>query len=75
MLALMSDPMTRETTNVGDLVTLTSSGRLMKVVQVHAKTREVCVAPADSAGGPGIWVKLDALEVPGLRSTTSNLNL
>jgi hypothetical protein len=67
--------MTLETTKVGDLVTLTSSGRLMKVVQVHAKTREVCVAPADSTGGSGIWVKLDALEVPGLRSTNSTLSL
>jgi hypothetical protein len=67
--------MTRETTKVGDLVTLTSSGRLMKVVQVHAKTQEVCVIPADSTGGPGIWVKVSALEVPGLRSTNSTLNI
>jgi hypothetical protein len=67
--------MTRETSKVGDLVTLKSSGRLMKVVQVHAKTHEVCVIPADSTAGVGIWVKLDALEVPGLRSTTSTLSL
>jgi hypothetical protein len=67
--------MKSETTKVGDLVTLTSSGRLMKVVQVHAKTQEVCVAPADSAGGPGIWVKVDAIEVPALRSTNSTLNI
>jgi hypothetical protein len=67
--------MKSETTKVGDLVTLTSSGRLMKVVQVHAKTREVCVVPADSTGGVGIWVKDDAIEVPGLRSTNSTLNI
>jgi hypothetical protein len=60
---------------VGDLIILKSSGRLMKVLQIHAKTREVCVIPADSTGGVGIWVKLDALEVPGLRSTPSNLDL
>jgi hypothetical protein len=67
--------MTLETRKVGDLVTLKSSGRVMKVVQVHAKTREVCVIPADSTGGVGIWVKVDALEVPGLRSTNSTLNI
>jgi len=60
---------------VGDLIILKSSGRLMKVLQIHAKTREVCVIPADSTGGPGIWVKLEALEVPGLRSTNSTLSL
>ncbi len=60
---------------ISELVRLKSSGRLMKVLQIHAKTAEVCVAPADSAGGPGIWVKLDAIEVPGLRSTPSNLDL
>jgi hypothetical protein len=60
---------------ISELVRLKSSGRLMKVLQIHAKTGEVCVAPADSAGGPGIWVKLDAIEVPGLRSTPSNLDL
>lgn len=54
----MSDPMTRETTKVGDLVTLTSSGRLMKVVQVHAKTQEVCVVPAYSQlPHIGVWLK------------------
>jgi hypothetical protein len=67
--------MKSETTKVGDLVTLKSSGRVMKVIQTHLKTREVCVIPADSTGGPGIWVKLDALEVPGLRSTNSTLSL
>ncbi len=60
---------------ISELVRLKSSGRLMKVVQVHAKTSEVCVVPADSTGGVGIWVKVDALEVPGLRSTPSNLDL
>jgi hypothetical protein len=60
---------------ISELVRLKSSGRLMKVVQVHAKTSEVCVIPADSSGGVGIWVKVDALEVPGLRSTPSNLDL
>jgi hypothetical protein len=60
---------------ISELVRLKSSGRLMKVVQVHAKTREVCVIPADSTAGVGIWVKLDALEVPGLRSTNSTLDL
>jgi hypothetical protein len=60
---------------ISELVRLKSSGRLMKVVQVHLKTNQVCVIPADSAGGPGIWVKLDAIEVPGLRSTPSNLDL
>jgi hypothetical protein len=60
---------------ISELVRLKSSGRLMKVVQVHAKTHEVCVIPADSTGGVGIWVKVDALEVPGLRSTPSNLDL
>lgn len=64
-----------ETTKVGDLVTLKSSGRVMKVIQVHAKTSQVGVIPADSTGGVGIWVKVDAIEVPGLRSTTSNLDL
>lgn len=58
---------------ISELVRLKSSGRLMKVVQIHIKTHEVCVVPADSAGGPGIWVKLDALEVPGLRSTPLDL--
>jgi hypothetical protein len=67
--------MKSETTKVGDLVTLKSSGRVMKVVQIHAKTSQVCVIPADSTGGPGIWGKLDALEVPGLRSTNSTLSL
>lgn len=67
--------MKSETTKVGDLVTLKSSGRVMKVVQIHAKTSQVCVIPADSTGGVGIWVKLDALEVPGLRSTNSTLSL
>jgi hypothetical protein len=67
--------MKSETTKVGDLVTLKSSGRLMKVLQIHAKTSEVCVVPADSSGGVGIWVKVDALEVPGLRSTNSTLSL
>ncbi len=60
---------------ISELVRLKSSGRLMKVVQIHAKTSEVCVVPADSSGGVGIWVKVDALEVPGLRSTPSNLDL
>jgi len=60
---------------ISELVRLKSSGRLMKVVQVHAKTHEVCVIPADSTGGVGIWVKVDALEVPGLRSTNSTLNI
>lgn len=60
---------------ISELVRLKSSGRLMKVLQIHAKTSEVCVIPADSAGGPGIWVKVDALEVPGLRSTNSTLNI
>jgi uncharacterized protein YodC (DUF2158 family) len=67
--------MKSETTKVGDLVTLKSSGRVMKVVQVHAKTQEVCVIPADSAGVAGIWVKDDAIEDPGLRSTNSTLSL
>jgi hypothetical protein len=57
---------------VGDLIILKSSGRLMKVLQVHAKTREVCVIPADSTGGVGIWVKLDALEVPSLQEPNQN---
>ena len=60
---------------ISELVRLKSSGRLMKVVQIHAKTSEVCVVPADSSGGVGIWVKVDALEVPSLRSTPSNLDL
>ncbi len=60
---------------ISELVRLKSSGRLMKVLQIHAKTSEVCVIPADSTGGVGIWVKVDALEVPGLRSTPSNLDL
>jgi hypothetical protein len=60
---------------ISELVRLKSSGRVMKVVQIHAKTGEVCVVPADSSGGVGIWVKVDALEVPGLRSTPSNLDL
>ncbi len=60
---------------ISELVRLKSSGRLMKVLQIHAKTSEVCVVPADSSGGVGIWVKVDALEVPGLRSTPSNLDL
>jgi hypothetical protein len=67
--------MKSETTKVGDLVTLKSSGRVMKVVQTHAKTSQVCVIPADSTGGVGIWVKDDAIEVPGLRSTSSTLSL
>jgi hypothetical protein len=67
--------MKSETTKVGDLVTLKSNGRVMKVIQTHLKTSQVCVVPADSTGGPGIWVKLDALEVPGLRSTPANLDL
>ena len=60
---------------ISELVRLKSSGRVMKVVQIHAKTSEVCVVPADSSGGVGIWIKVDALEVPGLRSTPSNLDL
>jgi hypothetical protein len=60
---------------ISELVRLKSSGRLMKVLQIHAKTHEVCVIPADSTGGVGIWVKVDALEVPGLRSTNSTLNI
>lgn len=60
---------------VGDLVTLKASGRLMKVLQIHAKTREVCAAPADTASTPGLWIKQDAIEVPGLRSTKSTLKL
>jgi hypothetical protein len=60
---------------ISELVRLKSSGRVMKVVQIHLKTNQVCVVPADSSGGVGIWVKLDALEVPGLRSTPSNLDL
>jgi hypothetical protein len=67
--------MKSETTKVGDLVTLKSNGRVMKVVQTHAKTSQVCVIPADSTGGVGIWVKDDAIEVPGLRSTSSTLSL
>lgn len=67
--------MKSETTKVGDLVTLKSNGRVMKVVQIHAKTSQICVIPADSTGVVGIWVKLDALEVPGLRSTNSTLSL
>ena len=58
----------------GDLVTLKSSGRLMKVLQVHQKTSEVCVIPADSAkANPGLWVKLSDIEIPGLRSASSHL--
>jgi hypothetical protein len=47
----------------------------MKVLQVHAKTSEVCVIPADSAkANPGLWVKLTDIEVPGLRAVnTENL--
>lgn len=58
----------------GDLVTLKSSGRLMKVLQVHLKTSEVCVIPADSLkANTGLWVKLTDIEVPGLRSASSHL--
>jgi hypothetical protein len=60
---------------ISELVRLKSSGRLMKVVQIHLKTNQVCVVPADSSGGVGIWVKVDALEVPSLRSTNSTLNI
>jgi hypothetical protein len=60
---------------ISELVRLKSSGRVMKVVQIHLKTNQVCVVPADSSGGVGIWVKVDALEVPGLRSTNSTLNI
>jgi hypothetical protein len=57
---------------VGDLVTLKSSGRLMKVLQIHAKTREVCVVPADNANRPGLWIKQEAIEVPSLQEPNQN---
>ena len=58
----------------GDLVTLKSSGRQMKVVDLHLKTSEVCLIPADSSkSNIPIWVKLSAIEVPGLRADSSNL--
>ena len=58
----------------GDLVKLQSSGRQMRVVDLHLKTSEVCVIPADSSkSNIPIWVKLSALEVAGLRAASSNL--
>jgi hypothetical protein len=60
----------------GDLVTMKSSGRLMKVLQVHVKTGQLCVLPADTGkSNIGLWVKLSDLEVPGLRSKNSSLSI
>ena len=58
---------------VGDLVRLKSSGRVMKVLQVHLKSSQVCVLPADSVkNNIGLWVKVSDIEVPGLRSSTAS---
>jgi len=60
----------------GDLVVLKSSGRLMKVLQIHLKTSEVCVIPAESLQPHiGVWVKAHDIEVPGLRSKNSHLSI
>ena len=57
--------------NVGDLVTMKSSGRTMKVTALWPKTAQVCVIPADSAkANIGLWVKVADIEVPGLRSSS-----
>ena len=57
----------------GDLVTMKSSGRLMKVLQVHVKSGQLCVLPADTGkSNIGLWIKLSEIEVPGLRSSASS---
>jgi len=47
---------------VGDLV-LTKSDRIMvEVLQVHLKTREVCLRPYHARSDVGVWRKLDDIE-------------
>ncbi len=60
----------------GDLVTMKSSGRVMKVLQVHLKSGQVCVLPAETGkSNIGLWIKLSEIEVPALRSKNSSLSI
>jgi len=47
---------------VGDLVLTKSNRILVEVIQVHLKTREVCLRPYDERSAAGIWRKLDEIE-------------
>ena len=47
---------------VGDLVLTKSDRILVEVIQVHLKTREVCLRPYHERSAAGIWRKLDEIE-------------
>jgi hypothetical protein len=48
----------------------------MKVLQVHLKSGQVCVLPAETGkSNIGLWIKLSEIEVPALRSKNSSLSI
>jgi len=47
---------------VGDLVLTKSDRVLVEVIQVHLKTREVCLRPYHERSAAGVWRKLDDIE-------------
>ena len=47
---------------VGDLVITKSDQQLVEVIQLHLKTREVCLRPYHERSAAGVWRKLDDIE-------------
>lgn len=47
---------------VGDLVLTKYPQILVEVLQVHLKTREVCLRPYHERSAAGVWRKLDEIE-------------
>jgi len=47
---------------VGDLVITKADQQLVEVIQLHLKTREVCLRPYHQRSSLGVWRKLDEIE-------------
>jgi hypothetical protein len=47
---------------VGDLVQTKEDRQLLEVLQVHLKTREICLRPYHKRAAFGVWKKLDEIE-------------
>lgn len=47
---------------VGDLVLTKSDRVLVEVIQLHLKTREVCLRPYHARSAAGVWRKMEDIE-------------